>query len=58
MSLDETDINNHPDELVRRILWLQKLRNYPMNSDDENQLLDILKVIATRIMLLEQKVTK
>lgn len=58
MPLRETDISAHPDELVRRILTLVKYNNFPLDFEDTDALLDILKVIADRIIKLEQKVTQ
>ena len=53
MPLEETDISKHPDELVRRILFLTKYHNSPMTWEDEGQLMDILKTIAVRILAIE-----
>jgi len=57
-NLEPTDIDAHKDEMVRRILSLERSRTFPLDVDDESQLLDILKVIADRIIQIEERLAK
>lgn len=52
--MEDTNIDAIEDEMLRRIYTLERFRDFPMCVEDQSQLLDILKVMAGRIIKLER----